>query len=444
MKTNRNTRLATVLLLLSTLNLQPTTVFAQGNLTPPGAPAPTMKSLTQIEPRIDLQNAPASAVTTTDPNYHFIITQPGSYYLSANLGVTKTHGVQINAAGVSFDLKGFEISRASGSGGNGIDIPATSHRASLRDGSISGFASGIVSLSVSNSYARDGRLLNLSVANCTSDGILSGQNWLLDHCVAHDCSGNNAISGGNGSTLLDCSASNNSGNNAINAGSGCVLTRCNAYKNTVGSYAIFASSATLHDCDASENAAVGGIYANSCSLLNCTANSNTRASGGSSGIVAYNSTLMGCDASNNTSGNPTPNYFAGAGITAAYSKITHCTFTSNHGDGMTVDFSSFVSENHCYNNGTGGGDGAGIHVTGQRNRIEGNNVSDNPRGIDIGAAGNLIIKNSAKLNTTNYNIVGSNRYGPIVDITAVGTAAVNGNSSASTVATTDPWANFAY
>ena len=37
--------------LLLTLNLQLTTAFAQGSLTPPGAPAPTMKTLAQIEPR---------------------------------------------------------------------------------------------------------------------------------------------------------------------------------------------------------------------------------------------------------------------------------------------------------------------------------------------------------------------------------------------------------
>src|SRR5213078_103728 len=99
----------------------------------------------QIEPRIDLQNAPASAVTTTNANYHFIITQPGSYYLSANLGVTKPNGIQINAEGVTLDLNGFEISRSSGSG-DGIEIPGTSHRTSVRNGSIKGFVNGINTL----------------------------------------------------------------------------------------------------------------------------------------------------------------------------------------------------------------------------------------------------------------------------------------------------------
>src|SRR5579862_4939411 len=74
--------------------------YSQGSLSPPGAPAPTMKSLDQIEPRIDLQNAPASAVTTTDPNWQFIINQPGSYYLSTNIPAARTNAVEINSAGV--------------------------------------------------------------------------------------------------------------------------------------------------------------------------------------------------------------------------------------------------------------------------------------------------------------------------------------------------------
>ena len=38
----------------------------------------------------------------------------------------------------------------------------------------------------------------------------------------------------------------------------------------------------------------------------------------------------------------------------------------------------------------------------------------------------------------------SNRYGPVVNITAVGAVASSGNTASSTVSSTDPWANFAY
>jgi hypothetical protein len=49
------------------------TIFAQGPLTPPGAPAPTMKTLVQVEPRTPVSSLP------------FSITEPGSYYLTTSL-----------------------------------------------------------------------------------------------------------------------------------------------------------------------------------------------------------------------------------------------------------------------------------------------------------------------------------------------------------------------
>src|SRR6476661_1617880 len=111
------------LLILVSSFLLPPSSFAQGSLTPPGPPAPTMKRLDEVEPRTNLQATSAPAgVDTTNPNYQFVITQPGSYYLSTNLAVTKANGIQINAEGVTLDMNGFQISRASGSGGNGIEI----------------------------------------------------------------------------------------------------------------------------------------------------------------------------------------------------------------------------------------------------------------------------------------------------------------------------------
>ena len=57
--------------------------FAAGPLTPPGPPAPTMKSLDEVEPRIPL----TQDTTPGDATAVFKITQSGSYYLTKNLEV---------------------------------------------------------------------------------------------------------------------------------------------------------------------------------------------------------------------------------------------------------------------------------------------------------------------------------------------------------------------
>jgi parallel beta-helix repeat protein len=96
---------------------------------------------------------------------------------------------------------------------------------------------------------------------------------------------------------------------------------------------------------------------------------------------------------------------------------------------VTVD--SRVAGNVCDGNGPGISDGAGIHVTGSDNRIDSNNVTANDRGIDVDAAGNLVIRNSASGNTTDYDIVAGNKDAQVL-------------SPGSGFASTDPWANFSF
>jgi hypothetical protein len=72
---------------------------AQGSLTPPGAPAPVMKSLDQIEARTAITNSGAVTISTS-----------GTYYLTTNVTVSNGDAITIAANNVTLDLNGFTIS----------------------------------------------------------------------------------------------------------------------------------------------------------------------------------------------------------------------------------------------------------------------------------------------------------------------------------------------
>ena len=403
-------------------------ILAQGSLTPPGAPAPTMKTLQQIEPRIDLQNALAAAVDTSNASYHFIINQPGSYYLSANLGVTKTNGIQINAEGVTLDLNGFQISRASGTGGNGIEIPDTSHRASILHGSIKGFAYGVRSL-VSSSYAQACGFRDLAVSNCTTYGILAGEGAVLEACRAHGNTGTAGIKAHFGSSLTNCTKTYNTVTYGIIAEKGSAMTHCSAFFNTVTYGIVGDDGSSLTNCSAFLTTATHGIYANAgSSLTNCTASTNTSGTPTSAGIGTGNGcTITHCTAFANST-TASASITTGMGIDVGTGVIIKdCTTTNNQADGIRVASSCIVAGCTSSLNGVSSLLGDGIRTTGDNNRIDGNLVVGNGQyGIrTVGTS--IVVRNSATGNATaNYNVNSGTNIGPIqIPSTA-----------------TSPWANF--
>jgi hypothetical protein len=122
--------------ILLTFILHPSSfVLAQGTLTPPGAPAPTMKTLDQVKPR-----TPISAPGT-------FLTAPGSYYLTTNLvtGSANADGITVRASNVTIDLNGFSIISTFGAGTDspvGIRIDGSLSEVAnvtVRNGQITGF-----------------------------------------------------------------------------------------------------------------------------------------------------------------------------------------------------------------------------------------------------------------------------------------------------------------
>lgn len=352
-----------------------------GPINPPAGPvAPTNKTLQEVEPRIaiNLANTPGDATSL------FKITQPGSYYLTGNIGVPLgKSGIEIAANNVTIDLMGFNI-QAVLAAVKGITVDAAHNNLTVRNGTVTGFPQGGIDLNQFG-LSRGGLVEQVHATSNLGNGIVVG-----DHAV-----------------VRDCTATSN-GANGIVVGDGCSITGCSSSGNTGAG--IFASSGSTITGSASViNTGSGILTSDGCTITGCSAFGNTL-----SGIR----TTTGCT-------------------------ISNCTARGNILDGITVGGQCSVTANSCTSNGNGG-DGAGIHTTGGDNRIEGNNCMLADRGVEIGGAGNIIIKNTCSGNTIDWVIVANNVFGPIIDRRAPASAAVSGFTAASTLGSTDPNANFSY
>ena len=227
--------------------------FGAGTLTPPGAPAPTMKTLDEIDQSISNTTAtvkiaePRTPVVAGASGISILsggtiqITQSGSYYLTENLTVSSGDGIQINASGVTVDLQGFTI-RSTGGYGNGIGILAS--HVSIFNGHIESrtiYDSG----ASGNQYTGDGftrgiyagssdytsiRIRDVSVSRCRYCGIeITSNDSLVESCTVKTIA-NVGIKAG---IVNNCSATT-CGGVAIY---GVQITYCRGY--STGSYGIF-------------------------------------------------------------------------------------------------------------------------------------------------------------------------------------------------------------
>jgi hypothetical protein len=398
-------RFGPLMLLLSTLNPQFSSVFAQGTLTPPGAPAATMKTLAQVEPRIivNAANTPGNASNT------FIISQAGSYYLTGNItGASGKHGISIQADDVTLDLNGFTINSGGGGTFRGVNVPAAQTNFCIRNGSVTGWTGGGVRAEQAVTLAEKLLVAN----NAGAPGLGVGNGSIIRDCVS---SGN-----GTGFSALDRAQITNS-IATVNTGNG---FNCTAY-------------VTLLDCTSNRNGGDGIVVQGSSSVIRCNASKNLPAG---TGIVAGTGCIIiDCSAEAN----------GGGGVSADVgSTIRNCQATANNLSGIEVMGDCLAIGNTCDQNNQQDTSGAGLSAIGTGNRIEANscnsNAGANGDGFFIGGSNNLVIRNSARGNGTNYHFYINNRYGTIVDLTASSVDVPSANSGSSTLGTFDPWANFAY
>jgi parallel beta-helix repeat protein len=372
---------------ISLLIINASSLFAQGPLTPPGAPGPLMKTLEQVEPRTPISSLP------------FTITRPGSYYLTTNLTGGAGHGIIISNSDVVVDLNGFVLR---GGTGNGVMAPPLASNIWIRNGTIREWAG----LAISNLQASASGVERVTAIANGREGIRLGASAIIRDC-----------------TILF------SGSTAIRVGADSHIEGCTVSSNSAGQIIDLGSRSVIKDCIVTRNFGDGINTADGCRVSNCTSSSNSR------GIFLGNNCLAeNCIVQGNTS----------IGIrTFNFNVVRDCQVIANGGDGIFAVTHNVLINNLCHANGTSTNGGAGIRmVGGTGTRIEGNSVNLNSWGIRVESTNNIIIRNFASLNDTNYSIVASNRVGTIVNAPASG--AINGSTGGLGVGTTDPWANISF
>lgn len=384
-----------LLCLSGTTFLLPASAFAQGSLTPSGAPAATMKTLDQLEPQIPINatNTPGTGTAT------FAITNPGSYYLTSNVtGVSGRNGILISASNVVIDLRGYALNGVAGALA-GISF-VTPDRVTIRNGSVNSWPGG----GVVGTNSDSSRVENVSVEANTGVGIVVGSNGAVLGCVARSNSG----AGGLG----------------IGTGTRCLVAHCLAASNGQNGILVGASSVVL-DSVANSNTGAGVTAASNAAgirVSGCTVESNA----GTAGILltGAGAHVERCLARSNT----------GIGISVgSNTQVRHCTVTAN-GSGILATVGGSLQDNNCADNGPATF-GAGIRVTGTANRVESNVCRGNGVGIETTTSGNLVIRNLCSANgdidvPANYVLVGT---GAAPRVTASGIAS-----------NTNPHANFEY
>ncbi len=327
------------------------TAPGQGPITPPGAPAPTMKSLDQVKA--------GTPIDPTQPgfSYPYNISVPGNYYLTANLTVNGTNAINITASGVTLDLNGFTISSTSSSAfGYGV-LLFNAGDVTIMNGHIAGgvtfdgnsFSSGPgfqYGIYVPLPGYGNIRVSGVSVSGCSASGIELGFEFsnVVDHCVVRVVGGQGIHAG-----VVESSTAYQCGSHAINS-----LTVTNCYGvSTNSSHGVFTYNATNCYGVSSSGFGISAVSASGCSGVSSSNHGiDAVTASDCSGTSTSNVGLYASDTANNSVGTST----SGIGLQAL--NATNCRGRTTTGSyGLYTAYSA----TGCY--GVSNGLGTGLFAT---------------------------------------------------------------------------------
>ncbi|MHC4975612.1 MAG: hypothetical protein ACYTF7_03285 [Planctomycetota bacterium] len=160
-----------------------TSLTAMAQLTPPGPPADSFKSLDEVEPRIPL----SQETTPGDAFNEFIITQTGSYYLTGDV-VTSVRGIDVAADGnVTIELNGFTIESSSVSQ-QCVFINASVDDCVIRNGALIGGNGTITTASTLDTPNSSLRVEGVDISSSLNTGVTSYRMTTMRNVVVRDSS----------------------------------------------------------------------------------------------------------------------------------------------------------------------------------------------------------------------------------------------------------------
>jgi hypothetical protein len=271
MKSTQPIHLHLTLLLL--LAISPT-LLGQGNLTPPGAPAPTMKTLDQVEPR-----TPLSAVTG-DSATIAIISLPGVYYATTNLiAPANFTAIKILTNDVTIDLNGFTLTGNSNMSAIFSAVPGVS-RIRIQNGRLVGWNIGIYFISGNSTdvVVEDVRITT-SGASDFAFGIGCGDRAQIRRCFVSGVKGGSSSIGiyvGQGS-IVESTVLESCYAGLVSSSSSVVARNCQA-RNCLSDGFLLNDKSVIENCQA-DGCKYGFDIGASSVVLNNTAMNSTNGSG---------------------------------------------------------------------------------------------------------------------------------------------------------------------